>query len=75
VRFWVRDTGSGIEIENQPHLFDRFWQAGSLNRGGAGLGLPIVRGIVEAHGGRVWVESAPGAGSAFLFEIPLPASG
>jgi PAS domain S-box-containing protein len=74
VRFSVRDTGSGIDVDHQPHLFDRFWQAGSLNRGGAGLGLPIVRGIVEAHGGRVWVESAPGAGSAFLFEIPIAAS-
>jgi PAS domain S-box-containing protein len=72
VRFWVSDTGPGIAIEDQPQLFDRFWQARTAKRGGgAGLGLPIVRGIVEAHGGRVWVESAPGSGSTFFFEIPV----
>ena len=72
VRFWVRDTGPGIAIEDQPQLFDRFWQARTAKRGGgAGLGLPIVKGIVEAHGGRVWVESAPGSGSTFYFEIPV----
>jgi len=72
VRFWVRDTGPGIALEDQPHLFDRFWQARTAKRGGgAGLGLPIVKGLVEAHGGRVWVESAPGSGSTFFFEIPV----
>jgi signal transduction histidine kinase len=69
VRFWVRDTGPGIAIEDQLHLFDRFWQA-RTNRGGAGLGLPIAKGIVEGHGGRVWVESAPGSGTTFFFTIP-----
>jgi signal transduction histidine kinase len=70
VLFWVRDTGPGIDIGDQPHVFDRFWQARTKKRGGAGLGLLIVRGIVEAHGGRVWVESALGEGSTFRFTIP-----
>jgi PAS domain S-box-containing protein len=70
VRFWVGDTGPGIPAEDQPRLFDRFWQARTVKGGGAGLGLPIVKGIVEAHGGRVWVESAPGKGATFVFTIP-----
>ena len=68
--FWVADTGPGIAAEDLPHVFDRFWQARKEERGGAGLGLPIVKGIVEAHGGRVWVESALGQGSTFRFTIP-----
>jgi signal transduction histidine kinase len=71
VLFWVKDTGCGIDAENMPHVFDRFWQAASrARRLGAGLGLPITKGIVEAHGGRIWVESTPGRGSAFFFSIP-----
>lgn len=70
VLFRVADTGSGIAAEDLPHLFDRFWQARKTGRRGAGLGLPIVKGIVEAHGGRVWVESTPGRGSTFFFTIP-----
>ncbi len=70
VLFWVGDTGPGIAIEDQPRVFDRFWQARPATRSGAGLGLPIVKGIVEAHGGRVWVESEPGQGSTFLFTMP-----
>lgn len=69
VLFWVRDTGSGIACDELPHLFDRFWQ-GRRARGGAGLGLPIVKGIVEGHGGRIWVESTPGQGSTFFFTLP-----
>ena len=57
VIFRVTDTGSGIAPENLPRVFDRFWQATRANRQGAGLGLPITKGIVEAHGGRIWVES------------------
>jgi signal transduction histidine kinase len=70
VRFTVRDTGPGIPVEHQPHLFDRFWQARSTRRAGAGLGLAIAKGIVEAHSGTIWVESAPGQGSAFSFTVP-----
>jgi PAS domain S-box-containing protein len=70
VLFWVADTGVGISAEDLPHLFDRFWQARKAGRQGAGLGLPIVKGIVEAHGGRIWVESTPGHGSTFYFTIP-----
>jgi signal transduction histidine kinase len=72
VLFWVADTGTGIAPEEVPHLFDRFWQGHKAGRQGAGLGLPIVKGVVEAHGGNVWVESAPGRGSTFFFTIPTP---
>ena len=53
-----------------PRLFERLWQASKAGHHGAGLGLPIVKGIVEAHGGRIWVETKLGAGSAFFFTIP-----
>jgi signal transduction histidine kinase len=69
VVFWVADTGRGIAAEDLPHVFDRLWQAKSVV-GGAGLGLPIVKGIVEAHGGQIWVESTVGSGSTFYFTIP-----
>jgi signal transduction histidine kinase len=70
VIFRVADTGPGIAPENLPRVFDRFWQATSTNRQGAGLGLPITKGIVEAHGGRIWVESTPSRGAIFSFTIP-----
>jgi signal transduction histidine kinase len=70
VVFRVTDTGGGIAPENQSNVFDRFWQASKAGRRGAGLGLPITKGIVEAHGGRIWVESAVGKGSTFFFTIP-----
>ena len=70
VVFWVADTGCGIASENLPRVFDRFWQATRAGRQGAGLGLPITKGIVEAHGGRIWVESTAGSGSTFFFTIP-----
>ena len=70
VRFWVRDTGPGIPPEDVDRLWDPFWQAeGPARSGGAGLGLAITRGLVEAHGGRVWVESQPGAGTTFGFTL------
>ena len=53
-----------------PHVFDRFWQGAKARRHGAGLGLPIVKGIVEAHGGRIWVKSTLGQGTTFFFTIP-----
>jgi signal transduction histidine kinase len=74
----VADTGPGIPGEEIPHLFERFYRgdrsrarAGGEN--GAGLGLAIVKAIVEAHGGRIWVESEPGQGTRFTFTLP-PAS-
>ena len=70
VLFSVSDTGCGLTADEVTHLFDRFWQAKKKDRRGAGLGLPIVKGIVEAHGGRIWVESTPGRGSTFFFTLP-----
>jgi PAS domain S-box-containing protein len=70
VLFWVADTGRGIESADVPRLFDRFWQVRKGGRRGAGLGLPIAKGIVDAHGGRIWVESTPGRGSIFFFTVP-----
>jgi signal transduction histidine kinase len=70
----VADTGEGIKIEDLPHIFERFYRSGSARArkdGGTGLGLAIVKQMVEAHGGRVWVESLPGSGSRFGFSIPL----
>jgi signal transduction histidine kinase len=65
----VRDTGSGIEPDLLPHVFDRFAKAAGSR--GSGLGLAIARGLVEAHGGSIQVDSAPGRGSTFQFRIPL----
>ncbi len=73
VRVSVIDTGSGISPEQLPHVFGRFWQANDADRRGLGLGLGIARGIVEAHGGRIWVESELGQGSIFHFTLPAPA--
>jgi signal transduction histidine kinase len=70
VVFWVKDTGCGIASESLPRVFDRFWQASRAGSGGAGLGLPIAKGIVEAHRGRIWVESTLGRGSTFFVSIP-----
>jgi PAS domain S-box-containing protein len=70
VLFQVADSGHGIAPDDIPHLFEPFWQAHKTDRRGAGLGLPIVRGIVEAHGGRVSVESGLGVGTTFSFTIP-----
>lgn len=71
VRLTVSDTGCGIPPEHLPHLFDRFWQARrSAAERGTGLGLAISKGIVEAHGGRLQVESDVGAGSTFSFTLP-----
>ena len=74
VRFSVRDTGRGIPEEELPRIFDRFWQAARKNRAGIGLGLSIAKGLVEAHGGRLSVESRLGAGTTFFFTLPLEQS-
>jgi signal transduction histidine kinase len=66
----VSDTGPGIRADQIPHLFDNFWQARSNDHRGVGLGLAIAKGVVEAHGGNIWAESAPGAGSKFFFTLP-----
>lgn len=74
-RFRVCDTGPGIPPDQAPLLFEPFWQSRKArNKGGAGLGLAIARGIVEAHRGRIWVESEPGEGAQFVFMIPANVS-
>ncbi|MGD8465814.1 MAG: ATP-binding protein [Anaerolineae bacterium] len=73
VTVYVADQGIGIPAEEQERIFDRFHRVdSSLRRDteGTGLGLYLVKAIVEAHGGRVWVESAPGRGSIFMFTLP-----
>jgi two-component system, sensor histidine kinase and response regulator len=73
IRFAVRDTGSGIPSVAFGRIFEKFGQLDSVNRVGTGLGLAFCKLVVEAHGGRIWVESAPGAGSTFSLIIPLVA--
>jgi PAS domain S-box-containing protein len=70
VALTVRDGGSGIDPKDLPHLFDRFWQASRHDRTGAGLGLAIVRGIAEAHGGSAEAASEPGKGALFTLVLP-----
>lgn len=70
VRFSVTDTGSGIPSDQLGAVFERYRQAHSKGPRGLGLGLYIAKGIVEAHGGRIWVESQPGTGSTFSFTLP-----
>lgn len=71
VEFSVQDTGPGIPPEHIPHLFDRFWHSrGVSHTHGSGLGLAIARGIVSAHGGRIWVDTLLEVGSAFRFTLP-----
>ncbi len=70
-RLWVEDTGPGIDPEDLPHIFERFYRGRNAKAEGSGLGLAIVRWIVEAHGGRVEVQSAPGWGSRFELILPL----
>ncbi len=67
----VADSGPGIPKENLGDIFNPYWQAKRTARLGAGLGLPIAKGIVESHGGRIWVESDPGSGTKFFFTLPV----
>lgn len=69
ILFHVRDTGIGIPIEDLPHVFDRFWQSKESAYRGTGLGLAVAKGIVESHGGKIWVESESGKGSSFHFTL------
>jgi signal transduction histidine kinase len=66
----VRDTGPGIPRDRMARLFEQGWQAEPGDRRGLGLGLSIAKGLVEEHGGRIWVDSTPGQGSAFSFTLP-----
>jgi PAS domain S-box-containing protein len=70
VRFFVADTGPGIPADERDHVFDRYFQARRRNREGIGLGLSIAKGIVDAHGGRIWVESEEGKGCTFFVAMP-----
>ena len=68
----VIDTGEGMDEETLAHLFDRFYRGtGDRAFGGLGLGLAITKELVRAHGGRIWVESHPGAGTRLSFTLPL----
>jgi signal transduction histidine kinase len=70
----VQDTGPGISAADQARLFQEFQQADNAitkKKGGTGLGLAISKRIIEMHGGRIWVESQPGQGSAFTFTLPV----
>ncbi len=73
VKVAVRDQGIGIAPEHLGHIFERFYQveATTGKKSGLGLGLNICKSIVDAHGGRIWVESKPGEGSTFFFTLPL----
>ena len=69
----VRDSGEGIPPSELPYIFDRFYRSDksrSRSTGGTGLGLNIARGLVEAHGGKIRVESEPGEGASFTFTLP-----
>ncbi len=72
VQVQVSDTGVGIPADLVPKIFDPYEQA-HRGRGGSGVGLTVVRGLVEAHGGRVWAESEEGQGSRFTFTLPVTA--
>ena len=70
VRFSVTDTGPGIHAEELPRVFERYWRSPRAAYKGTGLGLPIAKAIVEAHGGRIWAESELGRGTTFHFDLP-----
>jgi signal transduction histidine kinase len=69
--FSVEDDGPGIRADDLGHLFEPFWQARGTRKNGAGLGLTIAKGIIDAHGGTIWPESAPGRGTTMFFTVPL----
>ena len=72
VRFSVSDTGPGIAPEEAPHVFERYWQSKKTASLGSGLGLSISKGLVELHGGRIWVEPTRSPGACIVFTIPAP---
>jgi PAS domain S-box-containing protein len=71
VVFTVTDGGPGIPEDQIGEVFKEFWQSPDIRRGGAGLGLTIAKGIVESHGGRIWLESTVGRGTTFFFRLPV----
>jgi signal transduction histidine kinase len=70
ILFQVTDDGPGIPADNVSHIFDNFWQARKNDRRGVGLGLAIAKTLVEAQGGKIWVESQVDHGSTFSFSLP-----
>jgi signal transduction histidine kinase len=68
--FCVADEGPGLNPEELPQVFGRFWRGKDRGHPGAGLGLYIARAVVEAHGGSIWVASEPGQGTSFFFTLP-----
>ncbi len=71
----VEDSGPGIAAENMEQVFQSFWRGQRGGRGGAGIGLAIARGLVAAHGGRIWAESEPGRGATLKFTLPVGGPG
>jgi signal transduction histidine kinase len=70
IRVTVSDTGPGIPSDQLANVFDRYWQARRSDQEGSGLGLFIAKGIVEAHGGKIWTETHAGTGATFIFILP-----
>ena len=70
-RFEVADTGPGIPPEERRHIFEPYWSAERHGKKGTGLGLFITHGVIEAHGGKIWLTSEPGQGTTFFFTLPI----
>jgi two-component system sensor histidine kinase KdpD len=77
VRLVIEDRGPGVPASSVPHLFDPFYRvaSGTPRPAGLGLRLAVAKGLVEAHGGRIWVENRPGGGARFAFTLPLTREG
>ncbi len=74
VRIEIEDSGSGIAPDAIGRLFEPFYRAAQTDRAqGSGLGLAIARGLIVAHGGRIWAENRPEGGARFSFTLPAPA--